>query len=149
MARYQHRNWIRAARAANRAHGLRLANVARDLTVGLRFATSDLEHGTPDAALKCRAAREIERRQSPQRTTSERDFERRDRYSMPPADAGGSVLPRARADPRIGPAAGRKIQASQTFSGVAGQEYSVAGWNRELNRFVLDFGIHGLSLAQG
>src|SRR6267143_6006842 len=60
MARHEHGNWIRPARAADRAHGLRFANRAGNLAIAARLAGTDFPQVTPHMLLKVGSARQIQ-----------------------------------------------------------------------------------------
>ena len=127
MARHQHRDRIRPARAAHGADRLGPANHRRDFTVAFGFTQRDFPQRVPDALLKF-CSHQIQRWKYLWLVAGESFFQRGGGGAMPRADFGGDALRRIQADPQVRPAIwiGRKINFSQTFFRIAGEKNSVA-----------------------
>ena len=91
MAGNQNRDRVRAARAADGANGLRIANGTGDFAVAFGLATADFAQRAPDAFLKFRFAGPIERRQRFRRAPGKNRLQRGFGRAMPAADFGGNL----------------------------------------------------------
>ena len=91
VARYQNRNRIRPARAADSANGFGLANRLRDFTVGFRLASGNLPQRVPDLSLKFRSAAQIQRREIFRRTPGQRILERCRRFAVRTENGGRNL----------------------------------------------------------
>lgn len=91
MAWNQHGNWIRSARLANRANCFSIADFLGHCSITQCLAATDALECLPNALLKIRAARQIERRQRLNRLRRQSLMKGVAGFFVPSADFGGKL----------------------------------------------------------